>query len=503
MRVTNRIHRLVSFALLVFSSWLPVWAQSYNEILAVSPDSGPQAASGLLITFTLATDVPPAPPAGVLPLSVTLGTMAGNAFSHPDQYTVTATFTIPAGETLGAKDAAITFSTPNGTLIYSLAGAFTVTASDGSGGGDEEAPPEPGIGTYPVVDTGQTGTYSTAVAIAPPAPGGAFTGQDSQYAGHTPSYSLGGDGLTVLDPRTGLTWTRSPDLNNDGVINASDNLTHAAATAYPASLQALNFGGYNDWRLPNAKELQSILDYTRAPGITASAAIDPVFACSAITNEAGALDYPWYWTSTTHINYTVNPGTYAAYVCFGRALGYMNGSWQDVHGAGCQRSDPKGGSLSDWTCAASGYYSSQAPQGDAIRIFNFVRAVRGGAEPPATDTDGDSIPDWTEYDYVTNTIGLSATGDLDGDGMPNTDELAAGTSPFDAESLLHITELNGHLVWPSVLGKNYRVEISTNLLTGAFIPLASGILAEPPANQLALIDTLRDAGSACFRITLE
>ena len=41
----------------------------------------------------------------------------------------------------------------------------------------------------------------------------------------------------------------------------------------------------------------------------------------------------------------------------------------DVHGAGCQRSDPKEGE------AALGH----GPQGDAQRVLNYVRCVRGGA----------------------------------------------------------------------------------------------------------------------------
>jgi hypothetical protein len=40
-------------------------------------------------------------------------------------------------------------------------------------------------------------------------------------------------------------------------------------------------------------------------------------------------------------------GDYAVYVCFGRALGYMDGAWQDVHGAGAQRSDPTLGDPND------------------------------------------------------------------------------------------------------------------------------------------------------------
>ena len=50
-------------------------------------------------------------------------------------------------------------------------------------------------------------------------------------------------------------------------------------------------------------------------------------------------------------------------------MGYMNGRWIDVHGAGAQRSDPKQGDPADWP-------TGHGPQGDAIRIYNYVRVVR-------------------------------------------------------------------------------------------------------------------------------
>jgi hypothetical protein len=121
--------------------------------------------------------------------------------------------------------------------------------------------------------------------------------------------------------------------------------------------------------LPNAKELQSIVDYTRSPSTTGSAAIDPLFNVSTIINEAGQTDYPFYWSSTTHANWTATPGASGVYVAFGRAMGYMNGTWIDVHGAGAQRSDPKSGDPADWP-------SGHGPQGDAVRIYNYVRLVR-------------------------------------------------------------------------------------------------------------------------------
>lgn len=161
---------------------------------------------------------------------------------------------------------------------------------------------------------------------------------------------------TISDNSTGLMWTQ--DDNGEGVT-WEDALRYA---------EKREIAGYDDWRLPDVKELQSIVDYTRSPGTTNSASIDPLFNCTEITNEAGQVDYPFYWSSTTHANWSAVAGGFASYVSFGRAMGYMN-YWQDVHGAGAQRSDPKNGNPDD-------YPTGHGPQGDAIRILNYVRCVR-------------------------------------------------------------------------------------------------------------------------------
>jgi hypothetical protein len=137
------------------------------------------------------------------------------------------------------------------------------------------------------------------------------------------------------------------------------------------------YGGYSDWRLPNVKELQSILDYDRSPSTTNSAAIDPVFNCTQITDEGGSPDYPFYWSGTTHASWQADaPGGWGAYVCFGEGHGWMeeppmsgNYVFMDVHGAGAQRSDPKMGNPDD-------YPYGNGPQGDVVRIYNYVRLVR-------------------------------------------------------------------------------------------------------------------------------
>jgi hypothetical protein len=188
-----------------------------------------------------------------------------------------------------------------------------------------------------------------------------------------------------------------------------------AALAWVEKKNAEKHLGRSDWRLPNVKELQSIVDYGRSPDTTRSAAIDPLFECTKITNEGGKDDYPCYWTGTTHA--TTFGGGAAMYIAFGRAAGWLSaralgggapdrrggppgrpggpapggpdqagpppegapeaegGGYQfsDVHGAGAQRSDPKVGD-------PARFPHGRGPQGDVIRISNFVRLVRDEAK---------------------------------------------------------------------------------------------------------------------------
>jgi len=187
---------------------------------------------------------------------------------------------------------------------------------------------------------------------------------------------------TVMDQATGLMWQQG---------DSETGLNWEEALNWVQQKNAENYLGYNDWRLPNAKELQSILDYSRSPSTTNSATINSLFTCTVITDEGGESNYPFYWAGTTHEN--MSGGRYAVYVCFGDALGWMQpptgGDYvlMDVHGAGAQRSDPKSGDATD-------YPYGHGPQGDVIRINNYVRFVRGGdVETVGIGADGNqSIP---------------------------------------------------------------------------------------------------------------
>lgn len=177
------------------------------------------------------------------------------------------------------------------------------------------------------------------------------------------------DTATITDRATGLVWQRG---------DSGRGLDWPSALNY---CERLELGGHDDWRLPNAKELQSIVDYTRSPATTGTAAIDPVFSVSDIES--------YYWTGTTHLD-GPSAGSQAVYIAFGRAMGQMAmpGSNQkqimDVHGAGAQRSDPKSGRQP----------ANRGPQGDDVRVKNYVRCVRGGQVTLALTASGSARPPW-------------------------------------------------------------------------------------------------------------
>ncbi len=176
---------------------------------------------------------------------------------------------------------------------------------------------------------------------------------------------------TVTDFATGLMWQQT---DNSSGIEWPEAL---------ANCESATTGSHMDWRLPNAKELHSIVDYTRSPDTTGSAALDAVFSATSFTNEAGEADYGFYWTSSTHKT-SNGHGENAVYISFGRALGYMNSQWMDVHGAGAQRSDMK--EAKDFNeldpsyqlapTAQGGWAIIRGPQGDVARRRNYVRCVR-------------------------------------------------------------------------------------------------------------------------------
>jgi len=90
---------------------------------------------------------------------------------------------------------------------------------------------------------------------------------------------IGGDDI-ILDRATGLMWAddgNAAGCNNGATINWTNGIAYA---------NGLMFAGFSDWRMPNIKELVSIVNYGRG---------DPAIYIPPFSNTA--LWY--YWSSTT------------------------------------------------------------------------------------------------------------------------------------------------------------------------------------------------------------
>ena len=134
----------------------------------------------------------------------------------------------------------------------------------------------------PVPKTGQTTSYTT-----PPVDDG---GLKMGVAWPTPRFTNNNNG-TVTDNLTGLIWMQ----NANAFV---DRKTWAEALSLAATV-ANGIGGLTDgskpgeWRLPNLRELQSLVDYGRV-----NPALPDNFPFT------GVQDY--YWSSTTNIWYNAS-----------------------------------------------------------------------------------------------------------------------------------------------------------------------------------------------------
>ena len=148
--------------------------------------------------------------------------------------------------------------------------------------------PLPGGGALPA--TGQTeciGNVEGQGWMVLPCASTDFSGQDGAYQAGCPMagrFVDNGDG-TVTDMCTGLLWQKdTADISGDGSIgqwpDSEDAVYWEDALEY---CEGLSLAGHDDWRLPNVREIQSIVDYGRV-----DPAIDPAF---------GTVPF-FYWSST-------------------------------------------------------------------------------------------------------------------------------------------------------------------------------------------------------------
>ena len=168
-----------------------------------------------------------------------------------------------------------------GTLFLSV--LWLAACGGGGGGGGGGGAPAP-AGVLNLAQTGQATCYDTSVpplAVACTT-AGIPAGQDGAtrtgVAAPTPRFSVDGTNSCQVDNLTGLMWTRNANLP-PGTRTWQQALDYA---------NTLSLCGFADWRLPNAKELRTLVNYSAADNATALVAM-------GFNNVQGA----YYWSSTS------------------------------------------------------------------------------------------------------------------------------------------------------------------------------------------------------------
>ncbi|MBV5308448.1 DUF1566 domain-containing protein, partial [Chromatium okenii] len=117
---------------------------------------------------------------------------------------------------------------------------------------------------------------------------------------------------TVTQSNTGLMWAKcSEGQTGVGCTGTATTMTWSEALT---AANSSSLGGYNDWRLPNAKELQALVDYSRD---------NPTISSSYFPNAVSS----WFWSGSPD----ANDLDYAWFVDFG--YGYASKDLRDFNGS--------------------------------------------------------------------------------------------------------------------------------------------------------------------------
>ena len=251
----------------------PASSSTYIINVTVTDGHGGSAQSSVNVTVTKLNNSPlisslVANPTSILTSAATTITCSA---SDADGDTLTYSWSAVSG-TISGTGSAITWTAPAAASTY----VINVTVSDGQGGTAQLSVnvvvAAPSNNALP--DTGQTGSYTTTF------------GEDHDYqpAAAQMSYTDNGNG-TITDNRTDLIWVKdgnSAGCNNGAVLTWEQALTFC---------EGLSYAGYSDWRLPNIRELESIVNNGEPlPAITVLSFPN--------TKSSG------YWASTTDVGST-------------------------------------------------------------------------------------------------------------------------------------------------------------------------------------------------------
>jgi hypothetical protein len=152
--------------------------------------------------------------------------------------------------------------------------------------------------------SGQTTTYPANKLDDPVTGDVAVPDDGTMQAGAELAYVDNGDG-TITDLNTGLMWEKKGDdgglHDKDNVYVWSGNGTQETIWDWLDDVNAeggSGFAGHSDWRVPNVKELQSIVDYERF-GPAVGGAFNDCTTNGCSNTVCSCTQSQGYWSSTS------------------------------------------------------------------------------------------------------------------------------------------------------------------------------------------------------------
>ncbi len=237
-------------------------------------------------------------------------------------------------------------------MTFSL---FTTIGCGGGGGGGQQFPPTiaPAIN---LPKTGQVISYDTNTVKRDD---GAL---QMGVAWPDPRFSVAssGTGTVVTDQLTGLMWPSdagTPTFTGASSTCTGGTMTWQGALNYVACLNANNYLGYNDWRLPNRKELWSLVHKGQVSNV----------AWLGTMGFSNLLLSTSYWSSTSYA------GTTAAAWCVSFYYGVLD-------------YDVKSSALYVWPVRVGGVATADLPETGQSNCYDSAYPAN---EIPCTGTGQD------------------------------------------------------------------------------------------------------------------
>ncbi|MBI5096612.1 MAG: DUF1566 domain-containing protein, partial [Nitrospirae bacterium] len=235
--------------------------------------------------------------------------------------------------------------------------------------------------------TGQTTCYDSAGSMIPCA----GTGQDGNIQAGVPwpdpRFTISADGYCVTDNLTSLMWVSSPD---------------SVLRTWQQTLDYANdftLCGYSDWRLPNRKELYSLIDFSRYnPALPSSHPFGNIQGGSpywSSTSFASAPNFAW--------SIDIRDGSvWSGFDFYDKS--YSGGVWP-VRGGRAPILDPIGSKSVNEGVLLSFTVSGSDPDGDSL-TFSASQLPSGATFDPSTRTFS-WTPNYTQASLYSVTFAVS------------------------------------------------------------------------------------------------